>query len=240
MKNVTRKDIIFGFITFDLIGFICFLIVWKLGTTQDIVNQLSLASSISSILLALVAIIYAYMQTNETSRQNMQVQDALNKITEKVESVVLIRNEFESFREDNKLNNESMIKQIEGIRKSFEPIENLSPQSDPGMVQETVKKQMEIINEQLNELKGQVELEEKELYFLVRRLINNNYGKEELFTFPEFLRMLNKNNLSLDRKTVTKLVNRLVSTDYLQTESKNEINGNGTVYFKRAGIQQNL
>lgn len=84
LDRFSKKELLSYFIIIDLAVVIIILISWKLADSTKLVDLISFAGNIASILLALIAIIYAFFQTFAT-------QDVLNKITEKVDEVTIIR-----------------------------------------------------------------------------------------------------------------------------------------------------
>lgn len=104
MKNITRRELVFIFIIVQLVIFCGGLLIayffGKITDTAVIVNQISLVSSFTSIILALVAIIYAFFQSYSSSQQNQMLHDTLNKINQKIEELVSIKTDVADLRSE--------------------------------------------------------------------------------------------------------------------------------------------
>jgi hypothetical protein len=115
-KKITKKDIIYWFIISDLvlimIGMIVAFVFIKVPEPSLIIDQISFASSITSIMLAVIAIVYAFLQTNETSRQNTIVTSNLEKLDSKVTEFITIKQDFQVFRESDIPNMNTTIGEI--------------------------------------------------------------------------------------------------------------------------------
>lgn len=76
-KNIFEKPIkLYVAIIIFLVLILIWLLTWDFGTAREILSQISFAATISSILLALVTIVYAFYQTNR-----MTEEENLNKNT---------------------------------------------------------------------------------------------------------------------------------------------------------------
>lgn len=118
-REFSKREIIFSFIIFDLILCIVIVAIWRAETTSELLNQISLGSSIASILLALLAIGYAFIQSRDASQQNISTQIMLDKINEKLEQVKVVKDELNlyrgevaSFREDSKTHTTSLLESL--------------------------------------------------------------------------------------------------------------------------------
>lgn len=192
--KITKKDIIFGFIIFYLVTIIVLVFIWRAGDNQELINQISLGASISSILLALVAIIYAYFQTNNSSQQNTLVQQTLLKITEKVETIGLVRQEMEMFFQNHTTKNDEMYKNIEAIRSSIDQIYKASEEASPEEIQKTLMEQKPIIDKQFSLLEEKVYKLNDPLEVETANIINFNIKTDQLFSFWDISSQLSKQN----------------------------------------------
>jgi hypothetical protein len=93
-EKFTKTNLVLGFIIIDLILLIVGIFTWKLYTYKEVIDQMSLVASISSILLALVAIVYAFFQTFSSSKQGEQLQNTLSNIDKKINELNEIKDEF--------------------------------------------------------------------------------------------------------------------------------------------------
>ncbi|MDM5315111.1 hypothetical protein QUF49_03830 [Fictibacillus sp. b24] len=94
-KNVTKKDIIFGFIVLILIGIIITIITWRAGDSSIIVNQISLASGLSSIVLAVIAIFYSFIESRASASDSENIRSSLSEIQMKINDLNRISEELE-------------------------------------------------------------------------------------------------------------------------------------------------
>lgn len=118
---ITKKDLFYWLVI--LLAGMILIFVWKVGEQDTLINQFSLAGSVSSILLALIAIAYAFFQTNDASNENKLMIQTLDKIREEVEqlgsvneSLINVRNEFFDFKKSTEDNNNKIINSIETIK----------------------------------------------------------------------------------------------------------------------------
>ncbi|MEF7438282.1 hypothetical protein V4V36_13550 [Paenibacillus lautus] len=197
-EKFTKKDIIFGFMIFYLITIIILVFMWRAGDNQELINQISLGGSISSILLALVAIIYAYFQTNESSQQNTLVQQTLLKITEKVETIGLVRQEMEMFFQNHSTKNDEIHKNIEAIRSSINQIYQASEGASPEEIQKTLMQHKPIIDQQFSLLEDKVYKLDDPLEVEAANIINFNFVIDQMFSFWDISSQLSKQNLKFN------------------------------------------
>ncbi|SDZ00548.1 hypothetical protein [Thermoactinomyces sp. DSM 45892] len=142
LDKVEKKDLIYLFLAIDLILILIAVVVWKYSDAQLLVDQISFGSSIASIILAVVAMIYAFFQTQEASSQNAIVQEALYKISSQVDELNAIRDEINSFR----LEQVAMKEQVVSIANN---LGDISVQKD---IPESAKKELKNVQEQLKDV----------------------------------------------------------------------------------------
>lgn len=92
MEKVTKTHIVLGFIIFDLVIAVIVVLSWRAKDSQQIINEVSLLSGLSSITLAIVAIGYAFLQSYQSSKESIIVLKTLEKIDEKVKEISDIKN----------------------------------------------------------------------------------------------------------------------------------------------------
>ncbi|GIN71261.1 hypothetical protein J14TS2_17360 [Bacillus sp. J14TS2] len=114
---ITKKDLsyVIAFLIFALI----LIFTWRAGGVEVLVNQISLVGSISSILLALIAIGYAFFQTNNSSWENRQLSDTLGRVNDKVEELGQIKDEMAVIKDElskfKEISNDSMSNMMAAI-----------------------------------------------------------------------------------------------------------------------------
>lgn len=88
-------------------------------------NYFSFGASVASILLALVAIIYAFLQSSESSQQNQATQQVLNEMYNKIVEVSLLKDDFSSLRDKIDSQPDSIVDSIvPEIKKQLGDIKN--------------------------------------------------------------------------------------------------------------------
>ncbi|WP_282937187.1 hypothetical protein [Paenibacillus sp. RC67] len=110
--KMSKKDLIYGFIIVDLTILLLAVAVWKFHTSREVIDQISLGSALTTILLAVVAMVYSYIQTLEASAQNRMVQQALGKISEKVDEFGKMKEELITLRQDTRTYNEHILESL--------------------------------------------------------------------------------------------------------------------------------
>ena len=98
LEKISKSTLMFLFIVFVLVMNIIYLAAWKLATYNDAVNTISIASSLASILLAIIAIGYAFFQSNESSRQNDKLDATLRHINEKIVELLSIKSKIDEMQ----------------------------------------------------------------------------------------------------------------------------------------------
>ncbi|WP_449354715.1 hypothetical protein ACUL41_18040 [Virgibacillus natechei] len=181
-EYITKKDM-FYWIIFLVLGVILSF-VWKVSDDSTLVNQFSLVGSVSSILLALIAIAYAFFQANDAGNENKLMLQTLNKIRGEVEqlkdvndSLKQVENEFFNFKRSTETNNEKIIESLENLKDNI----NIDPIFN-------------IIEEKYGDIDE-----------VTRRQIKESYNKE----FEEELKNLKKNSFKINSEVQAALISYL-------------------------------
>lgn len=85
LDKVTKKELLFTAVVIILVGLIMVTFSINAASNELLVNQISMAGNLASILLAVVAIIYAFFQTSESSKQNELLRSGINELKNKVD-----------------------------------------------------------------------------------------------------------------------------------------------------------
>lgn len=124
-EKVTKKDFIYWIIF--LVAIVILLLVWKWDNEQQLANQISLVGSVSSILLALVAIGYAFFQTQSNSNETkimlstlMKVNDEINKLETINKSLKDINKDLVDFQKESSSFQEKMDHNFATLKGSLE------------------------------------------------------------------------------------------------------------------------
>jgi hypothetical protein len=103
IKDWKNRDWIWLFLIFAIIIILLFIALFC--NQENVRNYFSFGASVASILLALVAIIYAFLQSNESSQQNKATQQVLAEMYTKIVEVSLLKDNLSSLK--NEINNQS-------------------------------------------------------------------------------------------------------------------------------------
>ncbi|MED4159641.1 hypothetical protein P5F80_10810 [Shouchella clausii] len=119
-KFPSKKDFSYWIIILGAV--IIFLFVWRINEHEEVVNQISLVGSVSSILLALIAIAYAFFQTNSTQLESKKMLELLEKLDSKVDELEEIKlglsnieGEFSSFKKNSQDQSSKLFAAIQRI-----------------------------------------------------------------------------------------------------------------------------
>ncbi|EFS97837.1 hypothetical protein HMPREF1977_0749 [Capnocytophaga ochracea F0287] len=100
----------FFYVVLFLVSVIIFLFVMDFGNNKELVNYISFAGTIASILLAIVSIIYAFYSNSQLSQTLGQVESASKSIEKVSDSLSLTTKELD--------------KKIENIPYSIQQLDN--------------------------------------------------------------------------------------------------------------------
>jgi uncharacterized membrane protein len=100
MNQSKTPIIILTFIIIDLVVVLITLATWRAKDSQQIINEVSLWSGLASIILAIVAIGFAFLQSYQSTKQSVEVYNALEKINEKVKEISIIKSQVIEIREN--------------------------------------------------------------------------------------------------------------------------------------------
>jgi len=103
IKDWKNRDWFWLVLIFAIIILLLFIALFC--NQENVRNYFSFGASVSSIVLALVAIIYAFLQSNESSQQNKATQKVLNEMYTKIVEVSLLKDDLSNLR--NEINNQS-------------------------------------------------------------------------------------------------------------------------------------
>jgi len=216
-KHVTKKDLIYV-----MLLIITLLIISLLRgqlNSSEVVNVISIGAGLTSIFLAMAAIVYSFIQSSEASRQNHSVQETLNKITDKVEEAVLIKQEILSFKEDSQQNSNNLGKQIEELARQFEIIFTLSKSKEvsPAEIVKNINEHEETVKDKLKELQDKVYKLEDSFEVDLVNYINFYVEDQEIFNSTDFIEYhKNKNGMGFHYTKLKKVIKKLISMGMLE------------------------
>ncbi|HFJ9448209.1 hypothetical protein JOY42_26045 [Bacillus tropicus] len=136
VKDVILWNAIF-ILSMCIIGMITIYVTNVVIDAKSLIEQISFASSFVSIILAIMAMIYAFFQARESSQQNIQVQHSLGKLDERIIELISIKGEFSALNsaieEQSKWINNS-VEELKHVMDDFkEAVEVSQKESDPGL-----------------------------------------------------------------------------------------------------------
>jgi hypothetical protein len=221
-KKLEKKDLYYGFSIIYLVSILVAVIVWKYSDSKILVDQISFASSIASIILAVVAMIYAFFQTKESSSQNVIVQETLHKISQRVDELMAIRGDISEFKSSQ----ESMLSTLNSISIS---IDSISDEKDvPETVQRKLKNAQEQLDREINVLNSKIFANPNSLY-RIKKLVQIDYKIGDQFSLIDLL-----SKIYLDVTKVELSVIRGIGTFLLQSGLVEKVDdGRRKFTFKR-------
>ncbi|MBU8733447.1 hypothetical protein KM915_25885 [Cytobacillus oceanisediminis] len=167
MKKLTSREITMIFI-FIIIQFIILttilalaFIFIKVTDSGTLINQISLVSGVTSIILAFVAIIYAFIQSYNATKQNSAINGTLEKVSLKVNELITLKTDIADLKENLPLKLTHLIQNIEETKESVESVEAGGGSKD-------------VIYTRLDELQNSLE----ELYLKSKSNDNNKENKK--------------------------------------------------------------
>jgi hypothetical protein len=167
LKKLTSREItmIFIFIIIQLVIGITIValafIFIKVTDSGTLINQISLVSSVTSIMLAFVAIIYAFIQSYNATKQNSAINGTLEKVSFKVNELITLKTDIADLKENLPLKLTHLIQNIEETKESVENAKDGSESKD-------------VIYARLDELQNSLE----ELYQKSKRNEENKENKK--------------------------------------------------------------
>jgi hypothetical protein len=178
-----RQDLIWIFIIIIIILFlvVASLIVILVKDKSGASDYLSFAANFSSIILAVVAIVYAFFQTIQSSNQGALVQKTLQDINKEVIKLTDIKNDVLILREngntqENRITTifSSGIEELKGeIKNMLVPQDNTPENSQNNEKMNEILQKIEILEQQVKE-----EQEEKTRRRQIQEIIYGSKSKD--------------------------------------------------------------
>lgn len=242
---ITKKDLSY------IIAFLGITIVlvfsWRAGDISVLVNQISLVGSVSSILLALIAIGYAFFQANNSSWENKQMIDTLTLVNKKVEELgeikdemVVIKNELNSFKE---VSNDGMVNMMSAIsdlpnKLNFEAFSELLKEQGitiPTEAESGLKiKYQEKINNEVNKLKDEVSGIDSKVRQTIMEYLNEEVKAGEVVSPGQIIKKLLFEGIEVHPNTISSILKKLsYEGGLIQIAMGKSSNGNTRIrYYK--------
>lgn len=142
-QKIKKRDLLYilGFMAYNLF----ILLIWKVSSVELLINQLSFAASLLSIILACFAIIYAWYQTTETKVQHRMIRKTFQKVNQKLEEINQIESQVIRRVSDNS-------KLGEGMRLISKGLQQLKKQR----LSKSAVRQIEVLEQKNQDLMNQV------------------------------------------------------------------------------------
>ncbi|MCR8633479.1 hypothetical protein [Paenibacillus radicis (ex Xue et al. 2023)] len=144
-----KKDMTYWIIILSI--FIVVISTWRTGDPGMLANQLSLGGTLLSIVLAVIAIIFSFVQSSDSSRQSIEMVDKFSQVTSKIESLNVISHNLLKQNEKQF----AKIKQVEKFTLDFtENVKSLDIQDYKIGTEDVVKEVKELQNNYINKVKS--------------------------------------------------------------------------------------
>jgi predicted PurR-regulated permease PerM len=108
--------------------------VWKLGNGGDATNYINFAASLTSLILAIVAIFFAIVKDQSATQQNQQVNDSLNVIVSEIRKF------------------SGLVNTLEELTKNIDKIQELSTQPSASIINDDPQAKLERLMATLGEI----------------------------------------------------------------------------------------
>lgn len=153
-KTIEREIKVYWFIVvFVSVAFVI-AVTWRGGDSTILVNQISFAAAITSIILAVVAILMSIFQSSDSGRQNEALRNTLENIQIQTLNLGNIRNDLLGYQKEVIGFRTESAENLAAVSVSLNRIENLIPLSLPNSEIKTIDKEtIQVINENLKSAK---------------------------------------------------------------------------------------
>lgn len=225
-KNFIQKVIMWNVIVILALLLLGMITIFTKGIMIEgkvLIDQISFASSLTSIILAIMAMIYAFFQARESSQQNVQVQSSLNKIDDKVFELFTMKEDVSSLKKDIELQSEGVSSSISDIKEVIGEIKETAGELKTPDATE--------YNQKISAVEKKIDqLEKKNIFVTAKGKSNrgtntlpNTYNQETLMKFYEAALKYNKMNEAvkkLDSNQLAKLAQ--LYNNHLNKDEKKE------------------
>lgn len=117
----------------------------RVNSTTELLDKISFAVGLSSLLLSVIAIFYSIVKGEQTSQQAIMVQENLRKISASVEDIQTIKKELQETRSsmDKSFTNLEALYKVEDLQQSNEKTSELMGALKSAVFSESVKEKGE-------------------------------------------------------------------------------------------------
>lgn len=198
-KNFIQKVIMWNVIVILALLLLGMITIFTTGIMiggKVLIDQISFASSLTSIILAIMAMIYAFFQARESSQQNVQVQSSLNKIDDKVFELFTMKEDVSSLKKDIELQSEGVSSSISDMKEVIEEIKETAGELKTPNATE--------YNQKISAVEKKIDQLEKKNIFVTAKgkshrgtntnSNTNTYNQEAVMKFYEAILKYNKIN----------------------------------------------
>lgn len=221
LKNIlkdfpTRKDL-FYWLLISLL-FTIVVSVWKTNNPGMLVDQISLGGTFLSILLAVVAIIFSFVQSNETSRSSFHIIERIGEVAESISALNGLKSELTQTIEYQKRTANEVAKGLEEMKNATDDSE-LKSKAEKGLivwkeVQEKIRE-----NEMNYDLSGGIYVRNSQH----EKLILDELSKRSPWDVNHLIDFLRYKDINYDKASLIGMLNemnrrKLLSLDYKTNE----------------------
>jgi Na+-transporting NADH:ubiquinone oxidoreductase subunit NqrC len=196
-----KKDLVYWLLI--LLIFISVVVAWRTRDPSLLINQISLGSTFLSILLAVVAIFFSIVQSNQSSRESNKTLKELNNLTTQIVSLNSIKDDLSK-----------VVNEYQNAIISF----NSKSEAVKGEEGVPISEKMEKINKEFNKKIDSINQKYKTNKFLVRyRLKDEEYDFSEVIMEME-IRGLIRKSYSINKVEEDLFEAEIVTTSLFQIE----------------------
>lgn len=223
-----------------LIAIIILLFVWRTKDYEEVVSQISLVGSVSSILLALIAIGYAFFQSNSAEWESRKMIELLKKMEEKIGELDTVKDDLISIKDNVREFKQSSQSQLDLINDSInklpdvidtKPLSEYMKNQGIQMSQETEEGLKKLYKEEIEvnfkDLKSSINSVQSRFEKMIIKHIYYNYEPYELIRFGEI-----KDEFNLTNSILSKIFKSLEDKGFvvIRLSNSNPISGRAN-YF---------
>lgn len=221
-KFPTKKDMTYWIIIIAIL--LTVVSVWKTNEPETLTNQLSLGGTLLSIFLAIIAIIFSFIQSSDTSSHNKDMILKMNEIAQNMKYL-------------NELNSNTT-EEIMKKTKNLNEIDNLINE----IAEETINTSELTNDNKLNELSKKIEIAKQSIFFgndistqltvlgeeAILNYIRKNFYDDKLVSLQVLWNNLYEENLRLHMSDLKNIMKNLSSKGKIILSTDE----NGGTYFK--------
>lgn len=245
-EYIQKKDLFYIIVFLALALILVFS--WRAGGISILVNQISLVGSVSSILLALIAIGYAFFQANNSSWENRQMLETLGRVNKKVEELgdikdemLIIKDELSTLRESSNDGMSNVMAAISDLpdKLNFDGVLEILKEQGITISSEAAislkEKYQEKLNSEVNKLKKKVIRLDTHLEAEIANYLTHEKQHNDLIKRLEIKAHLNKKGFELTNRDVALVLRKFAKAGIVRMERTENNSGKSIIKFYKDG-----